>query len=400
MDRKVACIGNMNHFLFNIGRYLADRNFIVELFLLDEDDHFKPSADIYYNDVRITITQTNWSNHYFFDPQLPQIILRDLDGHNFFIGCDWSPAYLSLVNKKLNIMVPYGSDIFYYPFYKIKDWLNLNSFKFFIKNFRQPPAIAKASYQRQGIEGTALFILDYLNPYYENSFKKVRIRKRLYSTIPMFYIEECSPVKIRLDCLELLKEKKNNGTLLFYSSSRLSWTSKKFVDDYKANDLVIEALKQLKNSGFDNFLFVTHEYGKDVDATKLLVKNYDLSEHVIWLPLMHRKEIKQFLPLIDIGVGEFGYSFYTYGAVLEMIANRIPIILNYKSSFQGSSYFVGHSSFHAETSNEIFDAIKFIIANPAYAKAAAEFSYQWYNTEVVGRVCKSIEDVYSKRMDI
>lgn len=44
---KVARVGNMNHMLFQIQRYLVDEGHDVTLFLLEEFDHFLPSADTY-----------------------------------------------------------------------------------------------------------------------------------------------------------------------------------------------------------------------------------------------------------------------------------------------------------------------------------------------------------------
>ena len=42
MKKKIALIGNMNNNFFSIARYLRDRSYQADLFLIDELDHFLP----------------------------------------------------------------------------------------------------------------------------------------------------------------------------------------------------------------------------------------------------------------------------------------------------------------------------------------------------------------------
>lgn len=52
MRSKIACIGNMNHFMFSLVRFLRDEGLDAYLLLLKEPDHFKPEMDTFDNSYK------------------------------------------------------------------------------------------------------------------------------------------------------------------------------------------------------------------------------------------------------------------------------------------------------------------------------------------------------------
>lgn len=388
---KIALVGNMNNFNYNLARYLADRHVDCYLFLLDEPKHFKPESDSMIIDERIKVVQTNWSEYYFFDPLLVGEIEKDLINHKFFIACDWGPAYLRLIGKMTNIFIPYGSDLYYFPFYNLSDLLNIKSLYYMVTNQKISPKIRRANLQKRAILQAQMIIFDYINESYENIYKGIVGVNRMVSTVPMYYIEPFNEVED--DVIDILKDLKRQGKLLIYSNIRHQWTDKSIRGDYKGNEIILTALSVLRERRTVDFIFVTHEYGNDVEESKKLASRLNISDNILWLPAMSRARIRMIYPLIDIGIATIGYSFYTYGVLLEMIANKIPVVLNYKDSFSKTSYKTGYAAFHAKSPIEISNCIEAIIGNPKYTKLVADYSYSWYEHEVVSNVCSRIIDL-------
>ena len=60
MKGKVACIGNTNHFMLNLVRYLRDNGFDAYLLLLNEPDVFQPEMDSFDESFKEYTVQLNW----------------------------------------------------------------------------------------------------------------------------------------------------------------------------------------------------------------------------------------------------------------------------------------------------------------------------------------------------
>ena len=120
MNKKVACIGNKNHFMLNLVRHLRDCNIDAWLLLLeDEKDNFHPKYDDFYDEYKKFTIKLNWRDKPIYKFTKNEI-LKELNEFNVLIGCDFSPAFINKSGRKMDVFVPYGEDLYGLPFRKSK----------------------------------------------------------------------------------------------------------------------------------------------------------------------------------------------------------------------------------------------------------------------------------------
>jgi hypothetical protein len=100
------------------------------------------------------------------------------------------------------------------------------------------------------------------------------------------------------------------------------------------------AFHMLKNtqhllSGFDGFVercgdlrpcLATVEYGSGVTQSKRRIGELGLGKHVVWFPLMYRKDLMYLAQQADLCCGEFGRSYLTFGTIVEAMSLGKPIV--------------------------------------------------------------------------
>ena len=101
---NIACIGNMNNMLFQIGRYLIDDKHTVTFYMLDEFEHFLPEADTFQNIETYKIITLGWNADVFNKITVNQI--KSLfSNYDYLIGTDLAPAFLFKAGLKLNLYI-------------------------------------------------------------------------------------------------------------------------------------------------------------------------------------------------------------------------------------------------------------------------------------------------------
>ena len=77
----------------------------------------------------------------------------------------------------------------------------------------------------------------------------------------------------------------------------------------KNNDWLVKGFhKFIKKYPLSKPVLIMVEWGKDIENTKKLIKELNLQNNIIWLPLLSRKQISSIISLCDIICGDFTYS--------------------------------------------------------------------------------------------
>ncbi len=325
---KIACIGNMNNIQFTLCRYLRDKGLDAHLFLFsDEAIHFLPEADSYTTEFKKFTNTLDISKETLFDRSRVKNVKKILEEFDFFIGTDVAPALLRLINRKLDIFIPHGSDIYSFPF-DTKFTKGVN------KVWWLRTIWFTGKLQLEAIENCELIIFP---DEYETHFP---YRSKLKSgptfvdgTAPMLYTPQYSELnKISPDSLQHAKNFlaiREKFDLIIFSHARQNGSklSEKDKIHEKGNDKLIKGFAQFcRNQPNSNACLILFEYGMDIDSAKKLIEQESIESRVIWMPKMQRKEIMYGLSLSDISCGEFENSWLTCGVVNESLALNKPLL--------------------------------------------------------------------------
>jgi hypothetical protein len=391
----------MNNNSFSLFRYLLDAGYDAYLLLFDyEHQHFSPSSDAFgfLETERIIQTRLSYGPSALWNISKTEI-KKIFDPFSFIISCGTTPAYLSLINRKCDVFVPYGSDIYKLPF----AWPEpISDIKAQIKHafFR--------FHQRRGIKNSDLILMDYTNPDYESLFANLKIgSKRIYTAIPFLFMKEYAKkelVRFKSDSVYFKEflEIRNNADLMIFSHVRQEWDSngvsvtKEFHS--KGNQKLIYAVKKLVDTENNiRIKVVFFEYGTKVANSKQLIAELGLESYFEWMPLMSRKEIMLGITLADIGVAELDASYFSYGAVYEFLAEEVPVI-HYREDemyrpFKPSMY----PMFSANSSEMVFNHLKKFISNPSQFKNVGIEANKWFMENAIEKPLKLIYEKIESR---
>jgi len=363
---KVACIGNMNNIMFTLCRYLRDKNFDASLFLFDDEaDHFLPEADTYNDEYRKYTTQLSIGRASLHRKDLIEKVKPLLKDFDVFIGTDIAPALVTLIGKRLNIFVPHGSDIYSYPFVKSPK-------KNVSKVWWSQAIYFVGKIQKIGIENSELILFP---DEYDAHFpfkKKLNFKGEFLSlTVPMIYVPQYQNATTN----SLSKGLKYFGTFnkirasydfIVFSHARQNGRNLLPADQIhdKGNHKLISAFANfiVENKEIRSCL-ILFEYGINVNDAKNQINDLKISEHVIWMPKMQRKEILYGLTQADVACGEFANSWLTCGVVNEALAVNTPLIHFREDKMYEKNFEELYPILNAHTAVEILNQLKHAYSN-------------------------------------
>ena len=316
---RIAIIGNMNNNGFSIMRYFRDLGFNAYLLPYSTDgngnlSHFSPEADTWDIDrwkpfIRPLgipnssrgIMQASLSN--VWPSQLKKDLLLNYD---FFIGTGAAPAMFEAMNLKLDIFYPYGVGIEFYGDFEFLKGAKLSLLRSLVYGYIR-------RLQSKGIRKTRHCI----NPEMsitKDSFEEIG-RSFLRLSVPVVYNREKNTQALLQPRISSVIKQLQSYDLSVFSCARLLWDKSTLLSLYgeenwksasKNSDWLFIGLAQfIRENPKARPVLVCIEYGPDVKATKQLVDDLNIQKHVIWLPILQRKEILLILQACDIGVGEF-----------------------------------------------------------------------------------------------
>ena len=401
MKKKIALIGNMNNNFFSIARYLRDRSYQADLFLIDELDHFLPVSDTYDDDYK-QFTFELIHDSYSFNNTISKV-KEQLSGYDYIIGTSKVPAVLSKNKIKLNMFIPHGQDVFSYPFYEggHKILFNILSFinndklihkifwKLGIKKFISLyDSFLLSKNQTKGLKSTEVIISNNAGHIFKSSIQKIGFKnKLLINRLPIIYTDQYSSKSFYSfqktnKYFNVLSELKNEKTMLLFHHSRHSWKNapSKFFEN--GNDLLIKGFAKFiqKNPTF-KIKLVTLEYGNDFLASKKLVKELNIEDYVKWLLKMCRKEIMSIITLADLGAVSFSMPWTSGGVLYEYLSMGIPFLQCDTDNMKNDSSIYPYIS--ANNDEEICGAIEGYIKNKDSFINSGEKGKKWFLKNVV-----------------
>jgi hypothetical protein len=370
---RVACIGNSNNIFFSLARHLRDRGLDADVLLLnDESPHFHPSADTYDSDYQQYTISLAWGKPIEYVTTSKRKILEDVKKYDFIIGCGSTPAYLHKIGRRVDLFIPYGTDIILYPFFSLKR----PTYSFVCAPFIRS--------QMLGIRNAPYLNFDSTNEEMERVVLNLKYPgKRLECGIPMVYTPMYHPDRMaqyydRSRWYPEFEKIRRNHDIVIFHQTRHVWKNSPDPFSWKGNDKLFLGFSEfVKQAGGVRACIVTCEYGPDVDETKKLVRDLGIEKRVFWFPQMMRKEIMIGLSLSDIGTGEFHMSWLSCGTIYETLAMAKPLMHYREDKLYEKHYPELYPMIHVKTAGDVCRALHDYAARPAdYRKIGSE-GRQW-----------------------
>lgn len=390
---KIACVGNMNNNMFAIVRHLRHAGYNAELILANEFAHFKPEADTFEKIDFSYIKEFDFfkSDLLYTDKRL---VNKYFSEYNFVIACGYSIAYLTFSKVKIDVTLPYGSDLYDLPFFEPVDLSN---------TYSNAQRAALAKYQKKGLEGADVVVFDYTNDEFEKIIDKFKFKGTRYK-LPYpfiftqeFNFENSEKLQSKGKFTVRMKEIKKEFDFIVFNHMRQSWKNPLDIWSYKGNEKVFKAFKQFLPSANNKACLIVFEYGTDIEDSKSLIKELGIERNVIWFPVSERKEILSMISFADIGIGEIGnYSWFSYGAIFEFLCMKKPVI-----HYREDSLYVGkveslYPMYSASTQEEVLNALVNSYKNRSKTDQMATESHNWFIKYGIEKPL----DVLTKAMEI
>lgn len=381
---KIALIGNMNNNFFSLHRYLINNGYDSTLFLYNNElNHFMPEFDTWeIKKYESSIVSLNVGNPFIeFNFRLLSSTLSD---YNFIFGCGYAPYYFEKIGRRLDVFVPYGSDLYE---------LSTNYFK--IRTSEGFTSLLKSIYlkvanlyifklQRNGILNAKHVVSTNILKTFADANKSLGI-SFIDCGFPMVYIENKTEAhNLGLEFAEKIK-KVSNFNFVIGSQSRQYWTSiidSASIDNLKRNDLLIVGFSKFLRNTNANSCLVLFKYGPDVESSIKLIQDLKIEKNVVWFEKSPRKEILYlFENYIDIGADQF-LSGYFGGTGYEILSQGVPLLATIDVSHSDYKDQTGKSMpphINVHSSDEIATELNYYYLNPAKLSNLKTDSKNWFD---------------------
>ncbi len=374
---KVACIGNMNNIISPTAQYLAKMGHEVDLFLLYEYDHFEPKADyVDSNDMAFNIKKIDMA--FAEVMQVPKKELQKaFESYDFFVGTDYAPALLARINKRLDYFAWAGTDLFDWPFY---------TSNYMLPHSWECDKALTAKLQLEGIRNCRYLPMSLNNDFILNVVKKTGTKAKIISPIPFIYYPYLPKIdSLSSPSINKVEELKNRTDMLLVQQGRQWWKTAP-IKLSKGNDVFLKGVASfIKQRPEVKVGIVLFEYGADVQASKDLIHELGLTDSVIWIPTILRKELLKILKLGDIGIGQFGEeSWYLYCSNAEIIASEVAYLGYRDNKYCQEKKCEIYPMMNANTEDEIAASLLDFKDKPAKYKNQSKEAFMWlkkYNEE-------------------
>jgi len=378
--KRIALIGNMNNNLSSLYRYLIDDGYDADLFMLEnEPTHFHPSSDS-FNEIfqKENPKIVSWGNPLNILSSNVKDTIDVLSNYDFIICCGPSAAFIAKAKIRIDIFLPYGSDIYTLPFIQFAK----NPIIFFKR-------IIFAFYQKKGIKNARLIICEKQANKVEKRIQKLNLGlKRIKKSIPIIhlptYFDLERKAEGKLKYYPEYKKLREKYSVLIFHPVRHSWKNPTDRLETKGNNFLFEGFAMFKKLyPTIKACIITIEYGAEVVESKALSYQLGIEKDVYWFPLQSRKEIMGGIYQSDIVVGELKDSFNLYGVVIEAIAMSKPILHSRVDSDFENDYPSLYSSMFANSPELVSERLSDYINNPQYFKSLSRQNISWYQKNIV-----------------
>jgi len=392
---KVGFLGNMNNAAFATVQYLRDAGIDAELMIYDgEFDHFHPSADTYDLSYRDYVRQLGWGSPSSFLSTTKSQIIKDTAPYDLLVGNGLAAAYLHRIGRALDVMVPYGDDLWVQTFYRLVSPQRIPSFWYSVWH------------QRRGLPQCGAVAATPLFPTMEAQVQRyLKNAVRWQEGVVPIHGPTYSPERMVVNknrthwWVEFTKLREANEFLAI-SPVRHVWTRSDRVDA-KGTDSLLHGWAMFRAAHPKvKATLMTLEYGQDVAASKRLIDELGIGDSVRWLPKMFRKDLMVGMCLADVVCGYFGPSWITGGVLTEAMVAEKPI-LGWRDDSSYRDFAPGfYPMMKAREPSEIAGRLGEYLADPAAHRAMGQQSALWYRREIVRRALDHYKQLIGNRKQI
>ncbi len=300
-------------------RYLADEGVASDLLLFsDEAAHFSPYSDGCSSENKnYNIRQLAWGCREKWFHESSNTISFDLAPYKRLIGTDKAPAYCHRVNRRLDVFIPHGSDLFLMPHF------------YFTWPSSQLQALHISRYMKVGIrESSLVHICDFQVFQRALGGFDIDSKRLLDDMLPLIYHRgmdlDARDIPLHRQFLQIREE----CDIMLVSNIRHVWGSR-YRNNFnnKGNDVLIRALNHLtKLFPSLRFKVLCFEYGLSVTKSKKLISELDL-EHVFeWFPCVPRTDLFFALSICDAICGELVHDWLQSSSICEALVASKPYL--------------------------------------------------------------------------
>lgn len=389
---RVAFLGNMNNNHFAVMRYLRDEGFDCELLLFtDEQHHFHPKCDAYTLEFMTWVKRVSWGSEGQLLTIKPKVIQADIDEYDVLIGCGLAPAFLCKAGRSLDIMIPYGHDIWTATKY------GMASPHYIAKS------ISSAYFQRKGLSQAKIVNGSFVSGIYGRRIRQLCSSSLLWEfDIPMVYERQYADPDIggRTHWFKDFAEIRSNTDLMVVAHGRHVW-GKVSEPSVKGNDLLIKGWSLFchRNPSIKAKL-VFIEYGQNVFESKRYIAELGIQESVKWLPQMFRKDLMPGLLMADMVAAEFINSWTGGGVIYEALVAGKPLLMHsieHKKPTRSKSLY---PIYNANTPEQIADRLQEYIDDPECGRKMGIAGQKWYQKNVVEKALAQYTEYFEQRAKV
>ncbi len=400
MKPRIALVGNMNNNFFALARHLRDRGYGVRLFFADRSPHFHPTTDSFdARDMEI-VQPVDWLERGFYYAPFDQV-RQELEGYDFYLGQGDEAAVASRAGFSFRIYFPYGSDVYKYAYLPAQfRWTQRWAARLLPGRRRLPYALMKAGtaafYLRKAIREAPYLMADYTNEDFESRLRGLDPRgKRLALPLPFIYPpayeHEDRMIQLPSSVREQILRIREGADFVVLYHGRQEW--KTYHNDFTSKNTHHLIL------GFGDFLrrhpeasprLVMLEYGSDVEASKQLIAELGIGHAVQWLEKMERRALICLIDQVDLGSGEFGRSYLSFGTIMEaMIRGRA--VIHHREDGLYRQYSRLYPMIHARSPEEISSGLSWAYSHRDQVREMGLQAKAWVESEFLERPLAQIE---------
>lgn len=390
--RKVALLDNMNNNFFSLARYFRDFGIDAHLYCMpNASPHFSPQADT-FTDVTTLDYIHQWPlslNARTLISPIRSQIRRLLHQYDVIIACGRVLGQLARAGIKIDICIPYGSDLYDSPFLAWK---------------RKPLKIALSSlivrhYQKKGLRKAKLIITDTEYKLCGNALFALGLEAKNLS-FPLVYTND-----IILENYDMGIEWKDlhESDFIVFNHSRQYWISNQDgLADFehfggaKRNDKLIRAFARfLRSTTYKKPRLVLFKYGPDVAASKLLISNLGIERFVIWGEKSERRILLNLLSKASLATNAFREGFSDIGGCsIESLAVGVPLLTNL-GTIKSNPDHPFHSAplIHALSEEDILHVFRDYEINPAKYWEIGQQSAEWFKKNLGSSLAEKYRDI-------
>ena len=378
---KVALIDNMNNNFFSIARYLRDQGLDAHLFSLKNSyAHFDPQADSFDDTTKMSwlheLSRAYDAKDWLIGGYAED--LQFLNDYDVIVACGMTLAFLHKAKIPIDIIVPYGSDLYMAPFVCFSGpRLKRGVFDLLTR---------RAHHQKSAFKAATYICSSNSLPLFDEAVNKLGL-KALNLGIPMLY----NKLDFNQDVDGIWGFLDKHDFVVFNHARQLWRTDvdglkdfKKF-GGYKRNDRMIEGFAQfISKTHFKNPILIMFDYGPDVSASKALIQELKIEGNVVFMPLMERKYIMSGLSLADFGSGSFRENLCGIGGTTyEVLASGTPTITHTNGQLTNTnSFYYQAPILDACSSNQICKIFEEFEADPNKYHQIGKASKEWFNANL------------------